>query len=110
MARSLLVLVLASAPAAAADPTPVSVMKDVYPFLKKHCVSCHNDVAPRAERSLTGYQDAAAIRKDRAVWDEVLKHVEAKSMPPACERPPTAAEVTAFARAVGRLREQTDGK
>lgn len=97
---------------AAAEPAgverPVSVMKDVYPFLKRHCVSCHNAAAPRASQPLTDYQDAASIRRDRAVWDDVLLHVEAGSMPPAGERQPTAAEAAAFARTVRRLRAQAD--
>ncbi|OWK40182.1 sulfatase [Fimbriiglobus ruber] len=87
---------------------PVSVMTDVYPFLKKHCVSCHNDAAPRAERTLTGYQDAASILNDRSVWDDVLRHVEAKSMPPAAERQPLATETAVFVRNVRQLREQAD--
>ncbi len=97
-------------PKPAAGHRPVAVMKDVYPFLKKYCVSCHNDAAPRAERSLTGYQDAASILKDRPVWDDVLRHAEAGSMPPAGDRQPPAAEVAAFARAVRRLRDRADGK
>jgi uncharacterized sulfatase len=88
---------------------PVAVMKEVYPYLRRYCVACHNDAAPRAERSLTGYQDAAAIRASGPVWDDVLRHVEAGSMPPAGERQPPAAESAAFVRAVRRLRGQTGG-
>ncbi|WP_020468052.1 hypothetical protein [Zavarzinella formosa] len=25
---------------------PVQVLKDIYPFLRKNCNSCHNDVTP----------------------------------------------------------------
>ncbi len=63
----------------------VDVQKDLYPFLRKHCLSCHNNVTRSAKTSLTNYQDPAAVRKYRATWLDALR-----SLPTARCPPPTA--------------------
>ena len=103
---------LASRPAPADDNKPaekVDVQKDVYPFLRKHCVSCHNDVTGSARPSLTDFQDAKAIRKDRETWGAVLKTVTAGTMPPAGRPKPAKKDVERFTTN-GNVLLQADGE
>lgn len=88
------------------DEKPVAVQRDVYPFLKRHCVSCHNDADPKARRSLTGYQDKESIRADAEAWDDIVKHVRDGTMPPAQSKQPTPKEAAAFLDHVARLRAE----
>ncbi len=86
-----------AAPADDKNPAEkVDVQKDVYPFLRKHCVSCHNDVTGTAEPSLTHFQTADAIRKDADAWRLVLKTVEAGTMPPAGRPKPAKKDAERF--------------
>jgi hypothetical protein len=101
----------ASRPAPADDKKPVEkvdVQKDIYPFLRKHCVSCHNDVTGRAKPSLTDYQDAKAIRKDGDTWRMIIKLTASGVMPPANRAKATATEITRFTRNAERLLEPPD--
>lgn len=96
----------ASRPAPAGDKQPdekVDVQKDIYPFLRKHCVSCHNDVTGNAAPSLTDFQDAKAIRKDGATWRTVIKLTTTGAMPPAHSPKPAAKDVERFNRSAEAL-------
>lgn len=90
---------LAGRPAPADDKKPaenVDVQKDVYPFLRKYCVSCHNDVTGSARPSLTDFQDAKSIRKEGDTWRTVVKVTAAGTMPPAGRAKPGAKDVERF--------------
>jgi len=92
---------LASRPAPADDKKrdeKVDVQKDMYPFLRKHCVSCHNDVTGNAKPSLTDFQDAKAIRKDSETWRTVVKVTGAGTMPPAGRAKPAAKDIERFTK------------
>lgn len=65
----------------AAKPLPT-----VQAFVAKHCVSCHNDKDKKADLSLTGYADGAAMLRGRKVWDNVLDMVGAGG--DAAQKPP----------------------
>ncbi|MBN9524439.1 hypothetical protein J0H58_38980 [bacterium] len=83
---------------------PVNIQKDIYPFLRRHCVSCHNDTSPGALRSLTGYQDETAIRRDPGGWAEVVRLVESRAMPPANSPRPPAPDRDRFLQYARELR------
>jgi len=95
-----------TAPADEKQPDdPVNVQKDVYPFLRKHCVSCHNDVTGTADPSLTHFQTADAIRKDAETWRAMLKTVTAGTMPPAGRPKPAKKDAENFAQKGQRVLE-----
>ena len=74
---------LAGRPAPADDKKPaenVDVQKDVYPFLRKYCVSCHNDVTGSARPSLTDFQDAKSIRKEGDILEVYRKEEFARTL------------------------------
>jgi hypothetical protein len=90
------------------DDKPVDVQKDVYPFLRKHCVSCHNDVTGTAEPSLTHFQTADAIHKDADAWRLVLKTIAIGTMPPAGRPKPAKKDVDGFTRNGNRALERAE--
>ena len=83
-----------------ADPNAkaeVSFVRDVKPFLQKHCFHCHGkpDGDNEAELTLDKYADDLSVQQDRKLWDNVLHMLRSGEMPPK-ERPrPPAAEIDA---------------
>lgn len=95
-------LVVASVGAlSAAEPLPV-----VHAFVAKHCASCHNDKDKKADLSLAGYADGAAMLRGRKVWDNVLDMVGAGEMPPKNRPQPTADELASFTASVKAVIQQ----
>jgi mono/diheme cytochrome c family protein len=79
---------LSVAPGSAAErlaPVPASpefVAQGLNPFLKKHCAECHRGADPEGGVRLEGVSGAAAVAKDRAVWERVVRMVRSRQMPP----------------------------
>ncbi|HEY1601973.1 MAG TPA: DUF1592 domain-containing protein [Pirellulales bacterium] len=65
------------------------------PFLATYCTGCHGGDEPKAALSLDGVADAAALRKDREHWAQVVEYLEAGIMPPEDQPQPTADEIAA---------------
>src|SRR5213596_2311464 len=71
-----------SAPAAD-EPAPAvekaSVYeKDILPFLKKHCFSCHGNGKAKADLSFDKFKDAKSVLADPKTWDNVHHMVETR--------------------------------
>jgi hypothetical protein len=77
---------------APSPPTRITFETHVAPLVSKHCLSCHGKKDPSAGISLTGYRNAAAVLKGRAVWEKVSRNVSAGHMPPPGSPPMTQAE------------------
>jgi hypothetical protein len=80
------------APASKEEPA-ANFVKDVVPFLTKHCYACHGNGKKRAGLALDKYPDDEAVQKDRRVWENVLHMVRSGQMPPP-ERPRPAVKET----------------
>src|SRR3954467_4485684 len=91
-AKSLFILLLVAAPAAAAP----NFSSTVQPFLTKNCTLCHNAQAKVGGLDLTAYHSEAEALKDREVWEKVLSRVKGKEMPPKGRPPLTPAELAKF--------------
>ena len=50
---------------------PSSFVKEVLPFLTRHCYACHGNGKKRGEVSLDPYKDELSLQKDRKVWANV---------------------------------------
>src|SRR5450755_3901208 len=46
--------------------------KDILPFLKKHCFSCHGNGKKKADFSFDKFKDDKSVLLDRKSWDSVL--------------------------------------
>lgn len=63
--------------------------KKITPFLKAHCVSCHNSKKEAGGLSLEVYANEAHARKDRKTWESIQKALASGDMPPKKQpRPP----------------------
>jgi len=103
---------VAGTPAAAAPsdneaPSAASFVKDVVPFLSKHCYSCHGRGKRRADLALDEFLDEKAIQEDRDLWEVVLDMVRSGEMPPKPRPRPNNAEtedaLEAFEAVLARL-------
>ncbi len=106
---ALFTLVPATTPARAADPKS-DFQKNVVAFVQKHCVSCHGEKNKRADLTLHQYTDAAALLKNRKVWQHVADQVHQGIMPPLPKPRPTAAEMEAFLGTVNATFAEADRK
>ena len=87
---------------------PTEFTRDGLGFVQKHCLSCHNDKARKADLSLEGYRDEASLIRDRKVWENVLLQVHSGEMPPQAKPRPSTAESESFARTIRGVYERHD--
>ena len=76
--RLVFLIVLAAAPLAAAD-----FAVDVRPFLVEHCAACHGAEVQMAKLRLDGFENERQALADPGVWEDVLRMIAARKMPPA---------------------------
>ena len=91
-----------------ADASHSAYQKDVLPFLKQYCLSCHSGAKPKAELSFDKFTDDASLVQDRKVWDNVRHMLKAREMPPPGRPQPKAAEVDAVAAAILGVFDRAD--
>src|SRR5262245_49229472 len=85
-----------------------SYQKEILPFLKQYCSTCHGGAKPKADLSFDKFTDDASVAGDRKVWDNVRHMLKARDMPPP-ERPqPKAAEIEAVTAAVRGIFDRAD--
>jgi len=82
------------------DKSTVSYGKDLVPFLKKHCFSCHADGKKKGGMSFDKYKNDEDVQKDRATWEAVRDVIETKQMPPKDRPQPNADEAKAALRSI----------
>ena len=104
--RRLLVLFVVAVPslASAGDPS----FSRVETFLTAHCVECHGVKAKKADLVLNVYHDAAALLKDRKVWQHALQMVQEGEMPPSKRPRPSDAEIAGFLDTVNAIFDKAD--
>jgi hypothetical protein len=81
-------LVLASAPARAAD-----FEQDVKPLLERSCYACHNSALKNADLNLMSFETEAHVLADAKTWEKVVEKTRTRQMPPAPFPPLTDEEV-----------------
>jgi mono/diheme cytochrome c family protein len=74
--------------------------KDVVPFLKKHCFSCHADGKKKGGMSFDKFKSDEDVQKDRATWEAVRDAIDTKHMPPKSQPQPSAEEAKSAMRAI----------
>ena len=88
MIRNFTILVAAvslSLPLSAAAP-------DVFAFVEKSCVGCHNAKLKSGDVDLKALQNDQTFAEDREIWEKVVEKLQTGKMPPpGAPRPPTAA-------------------
>ncbi len=82
--------------------------KDVLPFLKAHCFSCHGNGKAKAELSFDKYTDDASVVNDRKVWENVRHMLTAREMPPPDRPQPKPADADAVSKALQQMFDRAD--
>lgn len=70
--------------------------KQVVPFVKKYCVSCHGPKDPADGIDLSKYKTIEDVMKNTKVWKKSGREVDSAKMPPKDSKQPSAKEKTAF--------------
>lgn len=66
--------------------------REIRPLLDKYCFECHGNGKDKGDTVLDKYTSVEAIRKDRKIWELVLKNVRSEEMPPSKKPQPTDKE------------------
>ena len=78
--------------AAPGTTTEIDFQKQVIPFFKQYCNSCHGGGRPRAGFALDKLVDAASFRKNPKLLEALKNNLHEGLMPPEDRKQPSAAE------------------
>lgn len=103
------VAVLSGADEAGADRSrAVSYAKDIRPFINRYCMDCHGNEKPKAELTLTTFEDDLSVQSHRKLWDNVIQMLSTREMPPKDHLQPPAAEVDSVCGAIREVLSKID--
>jgi len=97
LAASLEIVPAAAASSASAgakknsSQSTITFQKDVKPLLARYCYPCHGE-KKKGDLDLRIYTDEKSVAKDQAVFEKVLKNLQAHEMPPESKPQPALAE------------------
>ncbi|MGL6074728.1 MAG: DUF1592 domain-containing protein [Fimbriiglobus sp.] len=86
----------AQPPAAKPTAADAALKEKLNPFFTKYCNSCHNSEKQSGGVPLDIYKDAASARKDRKMWETIIRVVGNGEMPPKSKPQPTKDEKAQF--------------
>ncbi len=74
----------------------------VQPFVKKHCVGCHNDKDLEGEFSLSKVTGGVKTKQQAVLWQKISKAISLGDMPPEDEPRPDVAELSEVVDWIGQ--------
>ena len=69
----------------------ISFAREIKPLLQKYCYPCHGE-KKKGDLDLRIYTDEKSVAKSQAVFEKVMKNLQAHEMPPESKPQPTPAE------------------
>src|SRR5205809_1217635 len=69
----------------------LSFGREIKPLLQKYCYPCHGE-KKKGDLDLRIYTDEKSVAKSQAVFEKVMKNLQAHEMPPESKPQPTPAE------------------
>ena len=75
----------------------------ISPYLKTHCVRCHNSTKTRGELDLTVYRSSEDVARHFRRWTNITTFIRSGEMPPAKERQPAITDSNAVVDAVQKI-------
>lgn len=72
--------------------------KDVFAFVKKNCIACHNSTVTSGDVNLTAFRDVKAFDESRETWERVVSKLKTGEMPPPGSPAPPKTEVAAVTK------------
>ncbi|MEZ6039371.1 MAG: DUF1592 domain-containing protein [Planctomycetaceae bacterium] len=93
---------LSGSPSLPAEDADVATV--IAPFLKTHCLDCHNTETAEAKLNLETTRSAADIVDRHQVWQEIIHRLQADEMPPADYSPrPSEQQVGEIVRQIREI-------
>ena len=89
-------------------PVQKKFVEEVVPFLKTHCYECHNSDEPEGGIAFDLYQQKANVQKEYDLWEQVIRLVSQRQMPPADQPQPSTGEVAKLSVALEAVLESFD--
>jgi hypothetical protein len=80
-------------------PSPEEALQDRWAMLDEYCVECHNDAEFTADLSFES-RSPDDVHSDPAVWEEALRKLKIRAMPPREQPQPSAETRAAFVAAL----------
>jgi hypothetical protein len=80
----------------------ISFAKEIKPLLQKYCYTCHGE-KKKGDLDLRIYTDEKSVTQSQAVFEKVMKNLQAHEMPPENKPQPTPAERELITRWVTEL-------
>ena len=104
------ILVLLTAPVAAAPSRSADFQRDVMAVIDTHCAACHNGVRRTGGLALDIYRGRGerAAAQDLDVWRAVADSLESGEMPPQDRPQPRPAEIDGLLRWIDQVRRTAD--
>ena len=96
LAGLLAIAVVSGAPLAAAADQPPAPFDARMPFLKEHCLGCHNNKTKKGGLDLENLSADWSVPKTFEAWVKVHDKVHAGEMPPSPRKSPPEKERDAF--------------
>jgi hypothetical protein len=66
-------------------------VRDVQPLLKAHCLECHRGAKAKGGVNLTTFTNTASLHANPKLWENVVRQIEERQMPPKEEEQPAEA-------------------
>jgi len=71
---------------------------DVFAYVKKNCVACHNSTASNGDVNLAAFDTARSFDENRETWERVVSKIKTGEMPPPPMKKPPAADNLAITK------------
>lgn len=71
---------------------------DVFTFVKKNCVACHNATVTNGDVNLAAFETAQSFDENRETWERVVSKIKTGEMPPPAMKKPPAADTLALTK------------
>jgi hypothetical protein len=85
-------LLIGSVDSALATESKLDYQRDVQPLLQKYCVKCHGGDDVQGAVNFVEIKTNDDVANAFAIWEDAVQHLQAATMPPLDETPPTDSE------------------
>ncbi|MCX7664698.1 MAG: DUF1592 domain-containing protein [Gemmataceae bacterium] len=94
---TLLVLLMGHGSLSASEPFAMEFFEShILPFVKKHCISCHNTEEAEGGLDLSRFRKVEDLLANRKPWQRVFRQIKAGAMPPDGQKRPAEKEQQAI--------------
>ena len=107
-AKSICLLLLAALSVGAEEDEKAQSIADfdgeILPFVENYCIGCHQEDRAKGDLNIERFTTRDSVLDGLAVWQRIVKRIQANEMPPKDKKQPTAEEKEKFIAWVGSLK------